>query len=142
MVEQLFNNAYSLIKERGYDQIIIALDVHGTVFKPNYSTELVMEFHDNAKRALQKLSKRKDVVMYLYTCSYDKYSEEYANELLSQGITVYMTPKSAMDALGIKNTEFQCFDHKPYFNIILDDKAGFSPEADWIKIAQYYEKMP
>jgi len=30
-----------------------------------------------------------------------------------------------------KDTPRSCFDKKPYFNILLDDRAGFEPETDW-----------
>jgi hypothetical protein len=31
----------------------------------------------------------------------------------------------------VVNTEYGDFSRKPYFNIIIDDKAGFEPETDW-----------
>jgi hypothetical protein len=30
-----------------------------------------------------------------------------------------------------KNTPYADFSLKPYFNILIDDKAGFDPNTDW-----------
>ena len=37
-------------------------------------------------------------------------------------------------------TIVQCFEKKFYFNILLDDKAGFDPETDWSVIKEYLNK--
>ena len=39
-----------------------------------------------------------------------------------------------------KNTEYGDFTVKPYYNILLDDKAGFDPEEDWRIIYNFLKK--
>ena len=36
----------------------------------------------------------------------------------------------------VGNTSFQDFEVKLYFNVGIDDKFGFEPEADWIKVIE------
>jgi hypothetical protein len=33
---------------------------------------------------------------------------------------------------------FGCYDKKPYYNVLLDDKASFNPETDWKPIYDYF----
>ena len=42
-----------------------------------------------------------------------------------------------MKKMDIKNNEFQNFNDKPYFNVLLEDKAGFNPKIDWLDILIY-----
>ena len=46
-------------------------------------------------------------------------------------------PQVVMTQMGIKDTDFQDFSEKPYFNILLEDKAGFDPNKDWELILEY-----
>jgi hypothetical protein len=45
-----------------------------------------------------------------------------------------------MDKMSIKNSEFQDFVDKPYFNVLLDDKAGFDPDRDWVELLNYFKE--
>ena len=36
----------------------------------------------------------------------------------------------------VGNTSFQNFEAKLYFNVGIDDKFGFEPETDWIKVIE------
>ena len=36
----------------------------------------------------------------------------------------------------VGNTSFQNFEAKLYFNVGIDDKFGFEPEIDWIKVIE------
>ena len=36
----------------------------------------------------------------------------------------------------VGNTSFQNFEVKLYFNVGIDDKFGFEPETDWIKVIE------
>ena len=55
-----------------------AIDIHGTILVPSYDlNEENMTFYPYAKEALQKISKRKDIVMILWTCSYPNEVKKY-----------------------------------------------------------------
>ena len=36
----------------------------------------------------------------------------------------------------VGNTSFQNFEVKLYFNVGIDDKFGFEPETDWLKVIE------
>jgi hypothetical protein len=82
------------------------------------------------------LHKRSDTVLILWTSSYEKYVDSVRKKL--------------QDNYGIKfdyfnenpeciNTKTGCFDNKFYYNVLIDDKAGFNPESDWLEIINAME---
>ena len=71
MIVKAIERCLQTAKAKGWEKTYWAIDIHGTVMKPNYKTnEITTEFYPFAKEALQLLSKRKDIVRILYTCSY------------------------------------------------------------------------
>lgn len=125
MVNQAFKDAI----RKGYDCIYVFVDIHGTVVKPNYSTtELPTEFYYNAKGALQALSKRPDVRLIMYTCSHYEDLVKYQNFFSANGIKFDYINENPECVTG---TGYGNYDKKPFYNILLDDRAGFEPETDW-----------
>lgn len=62
---------HAKIKERGWEKLYYAVDIHDTVIKANYcNKELPQEFFPLAKEVLQSLSNRDDAVLILFTCSH------------------------------------------------------------------------
>ena len=41
----------------------------------------------------------------------------------------------------VGNTSFQNFEVKPYFNVGIDDKFGYEPETDWVKVIEVLWKF-
>lgn len=41
-----------------------------------------------------------------------------------------------------KDTKTGDFSKKFYFNILLDDRAGFQPETDWLEICRIIDSFP
>lgn len=135
MIVDAFKKAFEVKEARNWECIAVAVDLHGTVFVPTYSTEEKYEYYPGAKECLNLLTYMDDVVkMYLYTCSTDV--EKYIDKLDEDDIGVYY-PEIVHTIMGIENNEFQNFDNKPYFNVLLDDKAGFNPDRDWTLITEY-----
>ena len=103
-----------------------AFDLHGTIIKPNYETgNIPKEFYPYAKEVLQMLSKRDDIVMYMYTCSHPHEQEQYVKYFEDEGITfkwVNENPDVPTD-----NNGYGYYEDKPYFNVLFEDKAGFDP---------------
>ncbi len=79
---------------------------------------------------LQRLSKRKDVTLILYTCSHPHEIVEYLKFFEDNEIHF----KYVNENLDCPNTAFGCFDKKFYYNIMLEDKAGFDASEDWDEI--------
>jgi hypothetical protein len=115
---------------RGWDKTYWVFDIHGTILKPNYEYgNIPKEFYPFAKETLQKISKMKDVVMILYTCSHPHEIEQYIEYFKENNIHfdyINENPEIATNLEGYGN-----YDKKPYMNVLFEDKAGFDGDADW-----------
>jgi hypothetical protein len=120
--------AFQTMKNRDWDKLYWMIDLHDTVFKGDYKADSVGgEFYPKAKEVLQRLSNRKDVVLIVWTCSYAPIINQTMEWLRSHGI-VFQYANENPECPSIKHADFT---HKFYFNIVLDDKAGFEGETDW-----------
>lgn len=114
-------------KMKNWDKVYIAVDIHDVIVYGNYkSDELPTTFLKGAKETLQLLTKREDVCLIIFSCShydelikYDLFFKE--NDIVFDYINE--NPEVPDTALG-------CYKDKFYFNIYLEDKAGFI-ESDW-----------
>lgn len=122
-----------MARERGWERTYWAFDVHGTMIFPNYSSvEIPKQFYPHAKEVLQALSLREDVCMILFTCSHSHEMEQYLEYFRNNNIHfkyVNCNPEVASGGYG-------CFDSKFYFNVLFEDKAGFDPVEDWLKVKE------
>lgn len=131
----IFNikRAFRTMRERGWDKIYWLVDLHDTVFEGDYKQGSVGgAFYPKAKEVLQRLSVREDVVLIIWSCSYGGIIQDTMEWLREHDIQI---------AYGNENPEcpdnaHASFDKKFYFNIILDDKAGFEGETDWALVEQ------
>lgn len=122
--------------ERKWDKIYVAVDWHDVICKSNYSEDGAYEFFDEAIPALQDASKNKQICLILYTSSYITVVEDFMRFCRSEhGINFdYFNCNPE-----VKNTNYGEFGKKFYYDLILDDKAGFEPEEDWDIFAQGIE---
>ena len=123
-----FRKAKKCKEERGWDRIYVAIDVHDTIWPGSYKEGQgqVGEFYRKAKECLQFMSNQSDIILIGYTCSLPADIQKIKEKLANVSIT-FDYFNSNPEA---KTTELACFDDKPYFNVLLDDKAGFTP-SDW-----------
>jgi len=54
-----FETAFHTSKSRGWKYFYVAIDIHGTMIKPDYETQAPTEFYPMAKEVVQKLSNRR-----------------------------------------------------------------------------------
>ena len=109
---------------RGWHTLYVMVDAHGTIVKPYHDK---LEFYAGSLEVLKWFSDRSDFKLILWTSSHEKEIGELVAVLKDNGITVDFVNENPLE----KNSKLACFDRKFYFNIILDDKAGFEPEIDW-----------
>ena len=83
--------------------------------------------------SLRKMSKRKDISLGLYTCSYPEEIKTYLDFFWEYRIKFEHVNVNESE----KNSKYGYFNDKPYYNVLLEDKAGFDPEFDWYEIYQY-----
>ena len=90
--------------------------------------------YDNAKEALQLLTKRKEVKLILFTSSYPPAILPVVEMMEDNEIFFdYLNENPE-----VENTATGYFNDKFYYNIFLDDKAGFDPYEDWQAILDFY----
>ena len=113
---------------RKWKTIYWLIDVHGVIIPGSWKSGNEFRFISNdAIEVLQWISDRKDQKMILWTSSYAHEVVQLFRWLSKYNILVDAWNNNPWE----KNTEYADFREKPYFNILLDDKAGFSPETDW-----------
>jgi hypothetical protein len=131
MITRAIENCLRHAKERNWSKTYWAFDIHGTILKSNFKRdEISTEFYPGAIEVMQMLGKRKDIVKILYTCSYPNEIEQYITYFKKHDIHfdyVNTNPEVADGGYGYYQDKF-------YFNVLMDDKAGFDGETDWLEI--------
>jgi hypothetical protein len=118
-------------REKGWDKTYWAFDIHGTIIRPNYMTnEIALEFYPFAMEAMQLISKHEDIVKILYTCSYPHEIVQYKEHFERNAIHFHYVNENP----EINNGAYGYYENKFYFNVLLEDKAGFDPMNDWERI--------
>ncbi len=110
------------------------MDLHQTVLYPDYDNKQKLRFYPQAKEVLQYFSKRKDISISVYTCSYPKEIQKYMKFFNENGIDFEYVNKNP----EVENTNYGYYEDKPYFNVLFEDKAGFDAEKDWKRVANYF----
>ena len=115
-------------RKEWYDTYFL-IDLHGTIIKPDYKLEKIIEYYSYAKEAMQLISKRKDIVKIMWTCSnldeINFYNEQFKKD------NILFDKINENDNISSRNGNFGHYDRKMYANIIIDDKAAFDPEVEW-----------
>jgi len=133
-IVKAISRAFQNKEKRGWDKIYFYFDIHETILYPDYNNKDKLKFYEYAKEVLQYLSKRNDITIALYTCSYPKEIERYLNFFNENGIEFEYINKNP----DVKNTSYGYYEDKPYFNVLFEDKAGFDAENDWFIVKNYF----
>ena len=131
-----FETAFKVSKERDWDYFYVFIDLHQTVLLPDYDKTFVSEFYPHAKRVMQKMSNRKDMKLIMYTCSHPDEIENYINLFEDSGIHFDWINENP----DVAGTKYGDFTKKPYMNVLLEDKAGFDANEDWLKIEKLLDR--
>ena len=119
---------------RGWNHIYVFVDIHNTILYPTYGNKhKPNEFYLDAKETLQLLSKADDIILGLYTRSYPQDIAKYLDFFEERDIHFELVNENSME----KSSEYGDFSKKPYFNVLIDDNAGFDAEKDWGDLYQY-----
>lgn len=113
-----------------------AIDLHGTIIKPNYKdVSYPAEYYPYAKQTLQILSKRPDIKLILFTSSFPNEIEEYLKKFKEDEINFDAVNENP--GISSNNGNFGYYEKKFYFNVMIEDKAGFDPEKEWKHIYEF-----
>lgn len=133
-----FRKAFKTKEERGWDTIYIAVDLHGTILNSNHSSEnLPDKLFGGAAEALKLISKRKDIMkLIMFTSSTPEHIAIYSDMLKEHGIIFdYINCNPEVET---KPGGYGYYKDKFYFNVLIDDKAGFDAETEWYDILHYF----
>ena len=124
--------------KRRWQKIFIAVDVHDVILESKYDLNNTgAGYMPNAIRVLQQWSKREDISLILWTSSHVGPASKVLDDLEKHNVYfkyVNCNPECPNDTL--------CdFSKKFYFNILLDDKAGFSGNEDWFTIEKELKRI-
>ncbi len=136
----IFNieRAFSEKVKRNWDEIYVCIDVHDVILEGKYN--LMNEgaaYFPNALRVLKNWTNRKDIFLILWSSSHIAPTVKVMEDLAKEGVKfdfVNENPRCPSTAL--------CnFGKKFYFNILLDDKAGFEGATDWLLIEKELRRI-
>ena len=154
-IREIFEDTLTKNHECGYDTLYVALDVHGTIFKPSKKTMLEygdgaekpsevvynigvrdeFEFYPDAEECLQILSANPKVKLLLWTSTY--WQANTLRLLKEHGIEIYAINGNR----DFSHSKYADFSTKFFFDILLDDKAGFDAEHDWTELLKLLKDM-
>lgn len=137
MISRAIEKAFKVKKDRGWDKLYVAVDVHDTLFEGKYNKNNEgKELYPGALEVMQWFSARPDIYLFLYSSSHADPLFEVDDWLFQQGILI-----DGINTNDCKSNELCDFSKKPYFNILLDDKSGFLGEEDWFVIKETLQKI-
>jgi hypothetical protein len=138
-VLRVFEKTFAKSQKNHWYEKYIMIDVHGVITVPNYEIEEVrIDYPKYAKESLQMLTEREDIRLILFTSSYPDQTHRYVNALAEDGIHFnYINENPEIRSYE----DFGYYETKPYFDIFLDDKAGFE-YSDWTEIYKFLRTSP
>lgn len=125
-IEKMFNDSF----KKEYFETYWAIDLHGTVLIPNYRKDkLEADFYPWAKKTLQLMSKRPDIIMIIYSSSYPD-ELEYYQKIFKENDIEFKYVNENPDIDTVKGN-FGYYEKKFYHNVLIDNHAGFDATIEW-----------
>lgn len=134
MIDYAIKVAFMKKFKRGWDKwphMFWAIDLHDVIIPGNYTRNNDdREFFPHAKEVLQWISGRKDMRFILFTSSHQDSICDIVSWLKDHNINVdYINENPECE-----DNDLCSFNGKFYFDILLEDKAGFEGISDWLNI--------
>lgn len=139
MITEAIDRAFERAESENWWELYVAVDIHGTIFPSTYDPKIQRQFYPEAKETLQYLSQRPDVKLFLLSCSTLAEYIEVSNFLRTHKII--MNGSGSTSVQYAKGEDRVKYWSKPYYNLLIDDKAGFSPE-EWKSIKEKFQEYP
>lgn len=135
MIKSAILKAIQAGQSRGWDTLYWAIDIHGTIIIPNWSTEqLPKECYPLAIEALKRIKNFKlfKNVLIISSSSHLNELTQYLKFFEEHGVHFdYINENPEVPSLS---GDYGYYEDKYYFNILLEDKAGFDPYVEWFDI--------
>lgn len=130
MLHDAIVTAYKDKVQRGWDTLYFAVDLHGTIIQRYTGADI--NPYDHALKVLRALSAMPDIVLILFTSTSREQLEPFYKWCELNSINFpYLNenPECANNKTGDFTSKF-------YYNVLIDDRAGFDPEMDWIVLLE------
>lgn len=131
VIGRAIDRAYRVAKERGWDRIYWALDLHGTCIESNYIGGEYDWITPECGQVLRQLDEFPETFLIAWSSLYPSDKRGIDQFFAINGVELYAINKNPLE----QNTKTGCFDEKFYMSIIVDDKAGFCP-SEWPSVLQ------
>ena len=132
-IKQMFIHA----EEKEWFETYWAIDIHGTVSRPDYrKTIKEIEYYPYAKETMKLISDRPDIILIMSTSSYPDEIDTYVEQFAGDGIKFRYINKNP--EISSDRGSFGYYEDKFYFNVFFDDKSGFNPDRDWKFLYDYF----
>jgi hypothetical protein len=127
-IHKIIENTANQYRQRNWNKLYWAIDLHDTVITGTYNKfNQGATLYPNAKYVLDHLYNHPVHQTILWTSSYNSSINDILIRLNLKFNYINCNPE-------VSNNELCDFSNKFYFNILLDDKAGFNGISDWIDI--------
>jgi hypothetical protein len=128
MISKAIIKAYQEMYQRKWTALYFAIDLHGTIIERYTGDDI--KAYAGAEEALRMISSIPEIVTILFTSTSEKSLrpfDEWALDRLIFFKYLNENPECSSNKTGD-------FSKKFYFNVLLDDRAGFDPEVDWKEV--------
>lgn len=122
-IDNVIRNAYIYNKKVGRDKIYLCVDIHDTIAHSNYA-DAMPDVIETAMDALRKLNNFPEIVLILFSSSYNH--DAYIEHFRRHGVEF----KYFNENPEVCDTKTGDFSKKFFYNLLIDDKAGFELR-DW-----------
>ena len=119
-------------RDRNYDFTYWAIDIHDTIVPSTYTfpNKYDVTKYPKCLESLKLLSDMPDHKIILWSCTGSEQVQELLDLLKEYDISVdYFNENPECESKDVYN-----FSGKFYFDILIEDKAGFNADEDWIEV--------
>lgn len=135
-ISRAIKRAYSIMRERNWDTVYWAVDLHDTVLRANYETGGYEWISADAHNALRAITSLPETKLIIWSSVHDADKQGVLDFFKHQGIEVFGFNENP----DVPNTVTGNFDQKFYFSVLVDDKAGFNYE-EWPFVQQFTQQL-
>lgn len=138
MIMDAIRQAFERAEKEQWWKLYVAVDVHGVIFESTKDPAKQRVFIPGAKEILQYLASREDITLLIWSCSHPKEIRELKQFFATHNINF----EYYLENPEVENDNYGFYEYKPYYNLLLDDKAGFNPNLDWLILDMEFRKHP
>ena len=131
MIIDAIEEAYIYAQKKGWPTLYWLVDIHSTIAESNYADEMPSLIQE-AVPAIQELQSYSETCLILWSSCYKHDHLRYMRHFLIEGGMKFTYFNENPEIVSTATGDFSM---KPYFNVLIDDKAGFR-RNDWKMVVE------